>query len=262
MSIVFNKITKKFPKYTKEKSLVKRFKNYLNPKKDYKYILKDVSFEIEKGEFVGYLGKNGAGKSTTIKILSGILRPDSGFCNINNMIPWKNRKEYVKDIGVVFGQKTNLWWDLPVLDSYKLLKSIYKIPEEKFNTRLKFLSQELDILPLLSSPVRSLSLGQRMRCEILAALLHKPSILFLDEPTIGLDALSKKKVRGFISKINKQEEITVILTTHDTQDLESLVNRILFLDKGTIAFDGSLDDFKKFGGRPGESLEEILLNLY
>lgn len=215
--------------------------------KEYEYIhaLNDVSFTIGDGEMVGYIGPNGAGKSSTIKILSGILTPESGSCLVNGFIPWKNRIEYVKNIGVVFGQRTQLWWDVPVMDSFELLKEIYQIGPHIYNKNLEELTEMLGLGQLLKTPVRQLSLGQRMRCEIAASLLHSPQILFLDEPTIGLDAVSKLAVRDFICKLNNEKGTTVILTTHDMQDIEALTNRVILIGKGTILLDGSIEEIKK-----------------
>lgn len=206
--------------------------------------LQDISFKIDEGEIVGYIGPNGAGKSTTIKIISGILVPDSGKCNILGHTPWKNRIEHVKNIGVVFGQRSQLWWDVPVIDSFNLLKDIYKIPDSLFKNNLDLLTSTLDLSSILSTPVRQLSLGQRMRCEIGASLLHDPKILFLDEPTIGLDAVSKIAVRNFIKTINKEKKVTVILTTHDMNDIEALAERIILIGKGKILLDGTLTELK------------------
>jgi ABC-2 type transport system ATP-binding protein len=206
--------------------------------------LENISFKIDEGEIVGYIGPNGAGKSTTIKIISGILVPDSGKCNILGNTPWKNRIDHVKNIGVVFGQRSQLWWDVPVSDSYNLLKDIYKIPQRDFNDNLELLISTLDLTNLLSTPVRQLSLGQRMRCEIGASLLHSPKILFLDEPTIGLDAVSKIAVRNFIKTINKEKKVTVILTTHDMNDIEALAERIILIGKGKILLNGTLTELK------------------
>lgn len=206
--------------------------------------LQDISFSIDEGEIVGYIGPNGAGKSTTIKIISGILVPDSGRCSILGNTPWKNRIEHVKNIGVVFGQRSQLWWDVPVIDSFNLLKDIYKIPEKEFKNNLDLLTSTLDLSSILPTPVRQLSLGQRMRCEIGASLLHDPRILFLDEPTIGLDAVSKIAVRNFIKTINKEKKVTVILTTHDMNDIEALAERIILIGKGKILLDGTLTELK------------------
>ena len=228
--------------------------------KEYELIhaLDGVSFTISDGEMVGYIGPNGAGKSSTIKILSGILTPEEGTCLINGLTPWKNRIEHVKNIGVVFGQRTQLWWDVPVMDSFELLKEIYRISEQTYRRNLEQLSEMLGLSELLRTPTRQLSLGQRMRCEIAASLLHDPKILFLDEPTIGLDAVSKLAVRDFILKLNKEKKTTVILTTHDMQDIEALTGRIILIGKGKILLDGTLADIKE----GYESTEEGLASFY
>ena len=228
--------------------------------KEYEYIhaLNDVSFTILDGEMVGYIGPNGAGKSSTIKILSGILTPEEGICLVDGLIPWKNRIEYVRNIGVVFGQRSQLWWDVPVLDSFDLLREIYRIPESTYRRNLEQLTNMLDLSQLLKTPVRQLSLGQRMRCEIAASLLHDPRILFLDEPTIGLDAVSKLAVRDFIRKLNQDKNTTVILTTHDMQDIEALTDRIILIGKGKILLDGTIDDIRK----DYDSTEEALAAFY
>lgn len=206
--------------------------------------LSDVSFTIEPGEIVGYIGPNGAGKSTTIKVMSGILVPDRGTCKIMGFTPWLDRVKYVRHIGVVFGQRTQLWWDVPVIDSFELLRDIYNVPEREYRSNLDLLTETLDLHAILKIPVRQLSLGQRMRCEIAASLLHSPAILFLDEPTIGLDAVSKLAVRKFISTINREKGVTVILTTHDMSDIEALAQRILLIGKGRLLYDGDLDTLR------------------
>ena len=223
--------------------------------------LKDMTFTIPDGQIVGYIGPNGAGKSTTIKILSGILRPDSGECFVDGMVPWKNRKQYVSRLGVVFGQRSQLWWDVPVMDSFCLLKDIYRIPEGEFHENLNRLSERLDLGDFLNAPTRTLSLGQRMRCEIAAALLHSPDILFLDEPTIGLDAVSKLKVREFIRAENRDRNITVILTTHDMQDIDALCSRVLLIGKGQLLLDGSIEKIRAMAGE-NLSTEESVADLY
>lgn len=243
-----NHINKTFKVAKRRSGLKAALKSFF--KREYKYIeaVKDISFEIEKGEIVGYIGPNGAGKSTTIKILSGILVPDSGSCTINGMIPWKNRKKYVSNIGVVFGQRSQLWWDIPAEDTFDLLKDIYNLSDLEYLKTKNNLIKMLDIEEVIKIPVRQLSLGQRMRCEIAASLIHNPSILFLDEPTIGLDAISKKVVRDFIKKINKELKTTVILTTHDMSDIEALAKRIILIGKGQILYDGTLKKLKeKYG---------------
>ncbi|HEO8422113.1 ABC transporter ATP-binding protein [Niallia sp. FSL W8-0635] len=212
------------------------------------HALNDVNFTIKPGEIVGYIGPNGAGKSTTIKVMSGILVPDSGSCEIMGYTPWKDRVEYVKNIGVVFGQRSQLWWDVPVIDSFALLKDIYHVPDTEYNETLSLLIETLELKDILHSPVRQLSLGQRMRCEIAASLIHNPQILFLDEPTIGLDAVSKIAVRNFIKKINKQKKVTVILTTHDMFDIEALCDRVILIGKGSLLYDGNLQELRsRFG---------------
>lgn len=207
--------------------------------------LSDISFNIQPGEMVGYIGPNGAGKSSTIKIMSGVLVPDSGSCVINGLTPWKNRKEHVRNIGVVFGQRSQLWWEVPVIDSFELLRDIYDIDQAAYRQKLNELSERLNIGDLLTTPTRQLSLGQRMRCEIAASLLHSPSLLFLDEPTIGLDAHSKIAIRQFIQELNHEHQTTIILTTHDMQDIEALTERILLIGKGRILLDGSLKELKQ-----------------
>ena len=220
--------------------------------------LDHVSFTIEEGEMVGYIGPNGAGKSSTIKILSGILYPDSGTVLCNGYVPYKDRIRYVREIGVVFGQRSQLQWDVPVIDSFELLRDIYDIPESLYRTNRDELTELLDLSELLKTPARQLSLGQRMRCEIAGSLLHSPKILFLDEPTIGLDAVSKLAVRDFIKTLNREHRTTVILTTHDMQDIEALAERVIMIGKGKILLDGTVDDIR----RSGESIDESLAEFY
>lgn len=221
-----------------------------NPKYEIKQAVKGVSFNIEEGEMVGYIGANGAGKSTTIKMLTGILTPTSGKVLINGLNPAKNRIKNNMQIGAVFGQRTQLWWDIPVIESYKLIQKIYDIPEKQYKENLEYFSQTLGLGELLKTPVRQLSLGQKMRCEIAAAFLQNPKIVYLDEPTIGLDFMVKEKIRKFIKQLNKDRNTTVILTTHDLQDIEEICSRIIIIDQGSIMFDGALDaireEFSKF----------------
>ena len=227
-------------------------------KREYTYIdaVKNVSFSIEKGEIVGYIGPNGAGKSTTIKMLSGILLPTAGNIRVNGLDPFKDRKKYVSNIGVVFGQRSQLSWDIPAEDTFDLLKDIYDLSDKEYQKTKTELVNLLNIQEVMKQPVRSLSLGQRMRCEIAASLLHKPKILFLDEPTIGLDAESKKIVRDFIKKLNKNHKTTVILTTHDMTDIEALAKRIILIGKGELLYDGTLSNLKKKYG----SYKEVLVS--
>lgn len=223
--------------------------------------LDDVSFTIADGEIVGYIGPNGAGKSSTIKILSGILVPDSGVCRVNGRVPWKERKKHVSEIGVVFGQRTQLWWDVPVADSFELLRDIYRVEPARYRQNVEELTELLDLSELLRTPTRQLSLGQRMRCEIAASLLHDPKVLFLDEPTIGLDAVSKLAVRSFIQQRNASHGTTVLLTTHDMQDIEALAGRILLIGRGRILMDGSFDDVRAIDP-DAQSLDELAAALY
>lgn len=242
--IEVKQISKEFRVAKKDSGLKEAFKSFF--KREYLNVkaVEDISFSIQEGEIVGYIGPNGAGKSTTIKILSGILTPDFGECVIDGMVPWIDRKEYVKKIGVVFGQRSQLWWDIPAEDTFDLLKSMYDIPEKEFQTTKTDLIEKLNLKDIINIPVRQLSLGQRMRCEIAASLLHNPKILFLDEPTIGLDAVSKHLVRDFIKKLNKEKKTTIILTSHDMSDITSLAKRIILIGKGQVLYDGSLKRLK------------------
>lgn len=207
--------------------------------------LQDISFSVADGEMVGYIGPNGAGKSTTIKVMTGVLTPDHGICRIDGRTPWKERKAHVARIGVVFGQRSQLWWDLPVNDSFDLIRDIYRVPEDRYRKNVRELSEMLSLGVILKTPARQLSLGQRMRCEIAASLLHDPKVLFLDEPTIGLDAASKLAVREFIRSLNRTRGTTILLTTHDMQDIEALTRRIILIGKGRILLDGPLEDLKE-----------------
>ncbi len=228
--------------------------------------LRDVSFTIGDGEIVGYIGPNGAGKSSTIKIMSGILTPDGGECVINGRVPWRDRVAHVREIGVVFGQRSQLWWDVPVIDSFELIRDIYKVGAWEYGKTLDELTERLSLSEILKTPTRQLSLGQRMRCEIAASLIHGPKILFLDEPTIGLDAVSKLAVRDFIRDIHREHGTTVILTTHDMRDIEALTERVILIGKGRILMDGPLDTFfenisvRGDGGNGG--LDEMVAALY
>lgn len=243
--IQFSNICKDFKISVKNKEVKNPIISFFKREKKTIEALKNVSFEIEEGDIVGYIGPNGAGKSTTIKIMSGILTPTSGECNILGYTPWKNRKQYVKDIGVVFGQRSQLWWDVPIMDSFELLKDIYKIPDKEYNETLAELIQTLNLSELLNRPLRQLSLGQKMKCELAGSLLHRPKILFLDEPTIGLDAVTKLSVREFIKTINKKWGTTIILTTHDMSDIDALTNKIILIGRGQILYKGSFSAIKQ-----------------
>ena len=218
----------------------KREKGRLLREKETVYALRDLCFQVEKGELVGYIGPTGAGKSTTVKILSGILTPDSGDVRVDGRIPWEERREHVRNIGVVFGQRMQLWWDVPILDSYSLLKEIYRIPEADYRSRLKELTEALQLEDLMRTPLRQLSLGQRMRAELCGSLLHRPGLLYLDEPTIGLDAVSKLALRDFLRWENREYGTTVLLTTHDMEDIAALCSRVMVLGHGQKLYDGEL----------------------
>lgn len=215
--------------------------------RDYKTVVAvdRITFEIDRGEMVGYIGPNGAGKSTTIKMLTGILVPTSGEAQVNGFVPYAQRKEYVKTIGVVFGQRTQLWWDIAVIESFKLLRRIYEVPQRDFDERMELFHQVLGIRDYLHTPVRKLSLGERMRCDLAAALLHNPPLLFLDEPTIGLDVVAKDHIRHFLREVNRRYQTTILLTTHDLDDIEELCRRIMIIDHGRLLYDGPLGLLKQ-----------------
>ena len=236
---------KKYYKIAKrDKGLIQTIRGLFKRKYEIRKAVDDISFQIKKGEIVGFIGPNGAGKSTTIKMLSGILYPDDGKLGVNGYIPYKQRKQYVKNIGVVFGQKTQLNWDLPLIESFELMKFIYKIPQEKYEENLHKFVKLLDMEDFINQPVRQLSLGQRMRGDIVAALLHSPEVVFFDEPTIGLDVVAKEKIRDFIKYMNKTEQTTIIFTTHDMQDVEKVCDRLIIIDSGKKVYDGSIDEIK------------------
>ena len=236
---------KKYYKIAKrEKGLIQTIRGLFHRKYEIRKAVDDISFTIEKGEIIGFIGPNGAGKSTTVKMLSGILYPDDGDIQINGFIPYKQRKQYVKNIGVVFGQKTQLNWDLPLIESFELMKFIYKIPQKKYEDNLHKFIELLDMESFINQPVRQLSLGQRMRGDIVAALLHSPEIVFFDEPTIGLDVVAKEKIREFIKYMNQTEKTTIIFTTHDMQDIEKVCERLIIIDAGKKIYDGSIEEIK------------------
>lgn len=241
-------VSKEFKKVVKESGLKGSVKSLFSRKYDIVKAVNDISFTVAKGEILGFIGANGAGKSTTIKMLTGILTPTKGEIEINGQIPYKNRKKYVKEIGVVFGQRTQLWWDLPLTETFTVLKEIYQVDDARFKKQMDFFNEVLELKDFVKSPVRTLSLGQRMRADLAASMLHSPKVLFLDEPTIGLDVVVKSNIREAITKINQEEQTTIILTTHDLKDIETLCKRIIMIDKGTLIYDGSLLDMKnKFG---------------
>ncbi len=241
-------ISKEFKVNKRSAGIPGMIANMFSPKFEIKKAVNDLSFTIEKGEMVGFIGPNGAGKSSTIKMLSGILCPDSGSISVAGYIPYKQRKAYVGNIGVVFGQKSQLQWDLPVIDSFELLRAIYRIPEEKYKRNLERFTEMLDMKGFINQPVRQLSLGQRMRSDIVASLLHSPEIVFFDEPTIGVDIIGKETIRNFIKELNEQDKVTMIFTTHDMQDIEQTCKRIIIIDKGSLMYDGSLQDIRnKYG---------------
>ncbi len=246
--IEVNNLSKVFKKPIRGEGLKGMIKTLFSRKYEQIKAVDDISFSISPGEIVGYIGANGAGKSTTIKMMCGILHPSSGTVIIDGMTFDKKRKEINRDMGVVFGQKTQLWWDIPLIETFKILKSIYEINDEEYNERFNYLCDLLDLKDFLDQNVRSLSLGQRMRADFAAALIHSPKIVYLDEPTIGLDVLVKDKIRKAIKELNKKYNITVILTTHDMKDIEQLCSRIIIIDKGKILYDGSLHNIKyQFG---------------
>ncbi|MEN8171257.1 MAG: ATP-binding cassette domain-containing protein [Chloroflexota bacterium] len=247
--IQVNKLAKHFKVFQHHRGGFGALRNLFSRKYNLVRAVDEINFNIGAGEFVGYIGPNGAGKSTTIKMLAGLLVPTSGEIIVNGFIPWKDRQNYVAEVGAVFGQRTTLWWDLPVIESLSLLKYIYRVPNNRFNENLLNFRKLLDLDSFLDTPVRSLSLGQRMRADICAALLHDPKILFLDEPTIGLDVVAKERIRKFMKLINREQGTTVILTTHDLSDVEKLCHRVLIIDHGKLLYDGNLNKLKtRFGG--------------
>jgi ABC-2 type transport system ATP-binding protein len=249
LAIDVNGLRKEFKIQKTREGLKGALRDLFNREYSHVTAVKDISFQITKGEICGYIGENGAGKSTTIKMLTGILVPTSGDIRVNGFIPHKEREAFVKGIGVVFGQRSQLWWDIGVIESFQLLKKVYRVSEADFKPRLSELVERLQLSELLNRPVRKLSLGQRMRCELAASLLHNPQILFLDEPTIGLDIVVKTEIREFLKSMNQRFETTILLTTHDLQDIEALCSRVIMLDDGRIIYDGGLAELKEKWGK-------------
>ena len=246
--IEIKNLTKEFKTAVREEGVFGMFRTLFSTKYNIKTAVNNISLKINDGEMVGYIGSNGAGKSPTIKMMCGILTPTRGSIEIDGIEPYKKRKTIASKIGVVFGQKTQLWWDIPLIESFKVLKEIYRISDIDYQERLQFLYDVLGIKDFIKQPVRTLSLGQRMRADLAAAWLHNPKILFLDEPTIGLDVLVKEKIRNAIKMMNEKFNTTVILTTHDMQDIENLCKRLIIIDKGSIIYDGTLENVKyRFG---------------
>ncbi|QCJ41568.1 ATP-binding cassette domain-containing protein [Bacillus sp. S3] len=259
--IEVKKLRKEFKAYSSRTGLKGAFRDLLT--RNYKVVpaVNDINFSVKKGEMVGYIGENGAGKSTTIKMLTGILTPTSGEIIVNGMNPHKERERFVQTIGVVFGQRSQLWWDIAVQESFRLLKKVYKVSDEQYDDHMNHVINTLDIEPLLDKPVRKLSLGQRMRCELAAAFIHNPPLLFLDEPTIGLDVLVKLKIREFLKEINEKYNTTILLTTHDLSDIEALCERVVMLDEGKVIYDGALKELKEKWGDRKELQFQFLENI-
>lgn len=249
MSLIeVNEVSKSFRVSRRSAGISGMLANLVMPKYEKKQAVNNISFSIEPGEMVGFIGPNGAGKSTTIKMLSGILYPDSGRVQVDGYIPYRQRRDYVGRIGVVFGQKSQLQWDLPVIDSFELLKAIYRVPDDVYRNNLNRFTDMLDMSGFLNQPVRQLSLGQRMRADIVAALLHSPRIVFFDEPTIGVDVVGKETIRNFLCELNARDQVTMLFTTHDMQDIEKTCKRLIIIDKGSKVYDGLLSGIRKAYG--------------
>ena len=246
--ISVNNLRKEFKSLNRKEGLLGAIKDLFSTDYSTVVAVDDVSMEIESGEIVGFAGPNGAGKSTTIKMLTGVLEPNEGTVQVNGFVPFKERKKYMQSVGVVFGQRTQLWWEIPVIESFKLLKEIYKIPQKEFEENLKIFDDLVGLSELYNKPVRQMSLGQRMLCDIAASFLHNPKIIFLDEPTIGLDIAVKSKIRKIIKDLNQLKGTTILLTTHDVGDMEELCKRIILIDKGLIIYDGEREAFNKLFG--------------
>lgn len=272
MSITVEHLTKSY-KIKNRSAINNTVKHFVIPQYSFTPAVNDISFTIQTGDIVGFIGANGAGKSTTIKMLTGILTPDKGIISINGLTFKKNRKEIMQKIGVVFGQRSVLCWDIPVIESFKLFKDMYRIPENIYRENIEIFSDILNLPEFIYKPPRLLSLGQRMKADLAAALLYNPEVLFLDEPTIGIDVLAKAKIRDFIIKINQVRKTTIILTTHDISDIESLCQKMLIIDKGTLLYNGTLEELKRKNAsshnddfipkkRMNDSLEQIIRTIY
>ena len=248
IAIQAQNLTKRYRVAKKREGIGGAIIDLFRPRHEWLTAVNGVSFSLERGEMVGYIGANGAGKSTTVKMLTGILTPTSGEIVVNGFVPSKERRAYTRTIGAVFGQRTQLWWDIAVIESLKLLKKIYEVPDDVYREQMEIFDGLLDLKDFLHQSVRTLSLGQRMRCDLAAALLHRPSIVFLDEPTIGLDVVSKENIRRFLRRMNEELKTTVILTTHDLGDIEQLCRRVIVIDQGKILYDGDLTGLKKSTG--------------
>ncbi|MDP4143795.1 MAG: ATP-binding cassette domain-containing protein [Bacillota bacterium] len=238
-------LTKSFKIYKKQPGLVGAVKGLFSNESIIKTAVNNMSFHINKGEIVGYIGSNGAGKSTTIKMMTGILTPTSGKCTVDGLIPYENRQKNAKNIGVVFGQRTQLWWDLPLTETFSILKDIYEVPDDKFKSRMKFLNDVLELSSFTQGTVRTLSLGQRMRADLAAALIHNPKVIYLDEPTVGLDVVVKENIRKAIKEINSEFKTTIILTTHDMSDIEELSDRVIIINNGEKIYDDKLKTLRQ-----------------
>ena len=259
--ITVENAVKEFKKIVKQPGLKGSVKALFKPGYEIVHAVNDISFEVKKGEIMGFIGPNGAGKSTMIKMLTGILYPTSGEITVAGFNPQKQRQQYVQHIGVVFGQRTQLWWDLPLSETYTVLKEIYQVDNIEFKQRMGYLNEVLDIAPLMTSPVRTLSLGQRMRADLAAAMLHRPKVLFLDEPTIGLDIVVKDNIRKAIANMNKVDDTTIILTTHDLADIELLSHRIMMIDHGRLVYQGTLKDLKNKYGK-SKKIEFVISDIH
>ncbi len=247
--IEVSNLTKDYKLNVRKKGLLGSIQSLIIPEYQMKRAVEKISFSIEKGDMVGFIGPNGAGKSTTVKMLTGILTPTDGEINILGMSPSKQRKKIASNIGVVFGQRTQLWWDLPVADTFDLLKSIYRIQDKVFKSNMDLFNELLGLNEFISQPVRQLSLGQRMRADIAASLVHNPDVILFDEPTIGLDVIAKEKIREFIKVVNKEKNTTMLFTTHDMMDIEKTCKRMIIIDHGTIIYDGTVDQIKDRYGK-------------